>query len=148
MFRRFRAWLRVVLPAENALFGALILTLAPVLYAGIRSRLGADTDWEEGLPTLVPLLSAVIYGVFRAVYFNPMEHRAYGAWLSESPWQFPRPLPLGPLHLVWQDLFIVGLLTAIFPHDFLTRLNVPTIFLLAYCMTLTYSHTKLVVCQS
>jgi hypothetical protein len=34
-------------------------------------------------------------------------------WLRLTPWTHKKPLPLGPVHPVWQDVVVIGALTAI-----------------------------------
>jgi len=36
----------------------------------------------------------------------------YMAWLEQTPWSARQPLPLGPVHLVWRDVFAIAGLTA------------------------------------
>ena len=57
--------------------------------------------------------AAGLYAAFRLWRFHPACNPAYVAWLRSSPWKTGRPLPLGPVHLVWQDAAVVGVLTAI-----------------------------------
>jgi hypothetical protein len=45
--------------------------------------------------------------------FHPACNRAYAAWLKLTPWTAAKPLPLGPIHPVWQDAAVIGLLSAI-----------------------------------
>ena len=54
--------------------------------------------------------AAFAYGGFRVVAFHPFFRATYREWLQTSPWKHPQRLPLGPVHLVWQDLVIVGCL--------------------------------------
>lgn len=65
-----------------------------------------------------PLAYAVLalvagYGLFRGWHFHPVFDAPYCAWLANSPWTPERPLPKGPLHLVWFDFVVVGALSAV-----------------------------------
>src|SRR4051794_15101064 len=57
--------------------------------------------------------AAGVYALFRVLRFHPKCNQAYAAWLKLSPWTARKPLPLGPIHLVWQDAAVVGVLTLI-----------------------------------
>ncbi len=53
------------------------------------------------------------YALFRLGRFHPACQPGYAAWLKMSPWTSDRPLPLGPMHPVWQDFVVLGILTAV-----------------------------------
>ncbi len=57
--------------------------------------------------------AAGFYAAYRLVQFHPVCNRGYREWLKLSPWTAAKPLPLGPVHLVWQDIAVVGALSAI-----------------------------------
>ncbi|MCA9027409.1 MAG: hypothetical protein KDA86_19520 [Planctomycetaceae bacterium] len=57
------------------------------------------------------IITAVVYGYLRFILNNPLLDREYRRWLQTTPWRWPLPLPLGPMHLVWQDAVLIGLLT-------------------------------------
>jgi len=48
----------------------------------------------------------------RIAQTNPLQP-AYRMWLSTVPWQPGKPLPLGPMHLVSQDLVVLGALAGL-----------------------------------
>ena len=56
------------------------------------------------------LFVAVLYGVFRVLYFHPALRPGYRQWLQTAPWSWRDPLPLGPLYVVWQDLIVAAVL--------------------------------------
>src|SRR5262245_9773041 len=58
-------------------------------------------------------LAAAVYGIYRVACFHPAVNPRYFAWLKLSPWQADKPLPMGPVHLVWQDLVVIGTILAI-----------------------------------
>lgn len=63
------------------------------------------------------ILTAGAYAIFRILRFHPACNHAYAAWLKLSPWTAERPLPLGPVHPVWQDGVVVGALALLaFAH--------------------------------
>jgi hypothetical protein len=57
--------------------------------------------------------AAVIHALYRLWRFHPACNQPYAAWLRLSPWTSDKPLPLGPVHPVWQDAVVIGILTAI-----------------------------------
>ena len=56
--------------------------------------------------------AAAFYALYRLGRFHPACNTAYAAWLATSPWTPHKPLPLGPVHPVWQDAVVLGVLTA------------------------------------
>lgn len=57
--------------------------------------------------------AAGIYALFRLGRFHPACNSSYAAWLKTTPWQSDKPLPLGPIHLVWQDAVVLGALAVV-----------------------------------
>ena len=102
-------WLRVVLP--HWLWPATILVIVQACVSAYYWRWNGN-PWRqpEELEPLVFLLglSLLLYGQYRVIAFHPLWRREYFAWLRETPWHRSRPLPLGPVHLVAQDVVIVG----------------------------------------
>jgi hypothetical protein len=76
--------------------------------------------------------TAALYAAYRLVRFHPASNRAYAAWLKLSPWTADRPLPAGPVHLVWQDAAVVGVLTAIAVWHHLPVLLPVLVFIFVY----------------
>jgi hypothetical protein len=77
-------------------------------------------DYEDGggrdvrmIQAFILLGGSFVYGVSRLVRFHPACNSAYAGWLRISPWTAEKPLPLGPVHLVWQDMAVVAVLSAI-----------------------------------
>jgi hypothetical protein len=46
---------------------------------------------------------AALYGGYRILSTHPLFKTEYCLWLANSPWRPGMPLPLGPIHLAWQD---------------------------------------------
>lgn len=97
-------WLRVVLPDWPSLFVSICIWQLIVvtwnwyrMWRGDLEFLGADGAY------FVRLL-ACGYAVFRVVTFHPLWRIDYRQWLERTPWTPRHPLPLGPLHLVPQDV--------------------------------------------
>ncbi len=95
--------------------------------------------------TLLLGLFALLYGGYRA-YFHPAGNREYYTWLSKTPWRLGKTLPLGPVHLVPQDLVVLAVLeglwvyvpVAVFPLPLAFLLPIPLLlFLLSYSLNLS-----------
>jgi hypothetical protein len=57
--------------------------------------------------------AAAVFALYRLCRFHPAGNLGYAAWLRSSPWTPDKPLPLGPVHIVWQDVVVVGVLAAL-----------------------------------
>lgn len=70
----------------------------------------------SSMPEIVKMRSVILgmaagcYAIFRLWRFHPACNPAYAAWLKSTPWTPSKPLPLGPVFLVWQDAVVIGLL--------------------------------------
>ncbi len=72
-----------------------------------------DLDGIQRIQTLLLAGAAGLYAAYRLGRFHPACDQAYANWLRLSPWIAAKPLPLGPVHLVWQDAVVIGVLTAL-----------------------------------
>ncbi len=84
---------------------------------------------------------AILYAAYRAAAFHPAYRPQYYEWLCNTPWTSKKPLPLGPIHLVWQDVL---LLASAFALAWLRAewLSIVVIqgFLVAYFLILGFTH--------
>ena len=90
--------------------------------------------------TAILFLASINYGLFRATAFHPAFQGDYRTWLESTPWTSRKPLPMGPLELVWEDgLFLVPLilLAATLPEPHAVPLLCA--FLLAHLLGLSFS---------
>ena len=73
------------------------------------------SDFEEIriLRAVVLVGAGVVYAIYRSWRFHPACNPAYAAWLTLSPWAAEKPLPLGPIHPVWQDAIVVAALAGL-----------------------------------
>jgi len=89
--------------------------------------------------------AAIVYAASRVFMFHPVFNADYHKWLAAVPWTARKPLPAGPVHLVLQDLVVVGSLFAIawlrHPGINLPRLGVN--FLMMYELALVISFVSL-----
>lgn len=82
-------------------------------------------------------LAAAAMGVFRVTSKHPLFQPIYCGWLSLTPWNRTRPLPLGPIALVPQDLLFVALLMALIAYRPLAPLAaIPVAFVAGYLVAL------------
>ena len=110
---RMRAWFRVVLLGPGLAFGFMLAYAATyipnVVYWIYTGVFPVNADWEIiQIPLLV--MAAAAYGLTRAVAFHPGFMEEYRKWLNQTPWRYGLPLPAGPIHLVPQDVVVVGVL--------------------------------------
>jgi hypothetical protein len=76
--------------------------------------------------------TAALYATYRLLRFHPACNPGYSRWLKLSPWTADRPLPAGPVHLVWQDAVVVGALAAIGIWQHVNPLLPVTAFIFVY----------------
>ncbi|MCA9246544.1 MAG: hypothetical protein KDA42_05495 [Planctomycetales bacterium] len=86
--------------------GAIAIALGSHLLGAWMNSLQLNSrhtpDYRE-LGVLGIHLLAVIYALHRVYTFHPRLIAPYREWLAHTPWTFRKPLPLGPVHLIWQD---------------------------------------------
>lgn len=85
----------------------------------IERAAGLTVGQLSSIPEVVNVRSGIlataagIYGLFRLGRFHPAFNSRYAAWLKTTPWHSEMALPLGPIHLVWQDAVVLGALVAV-----------------------------------
>jgi len=143
---KFKRWMRMVLPP----WWALVIAFSVLaVFFGLELSVSALISWKVDrsfdyveLPMrygkftgmLIPL-----YAIWRIMAFHPSFRVNYGKWLKTTPWTESKPLPLGPVHLVWQDVLFVGAITfACLPTD--DWQIIPALFLLIYCMFFSFAN--------
>jgi hypothetical protein len=60
----------------------------------------------------VILFVLVAHAIHRRRQPNPLTDPGYRSWLANTPWSAARPLPLGPIVMVWQDAAMLLAVTA------------------------------------
>jgi hypothetical protein len=129
-------WLRTVLPPWRVI-GVLLLPFlcmeGTVLY--LQWQIGRPMETHPGIFCLVG--AAVYYGWHRAVTFHPALQKGYYQWLTTTPWTSRQRLPLGPIHLVLQDVVIVaGLVLLAWPFHEPQSADVAQGFAIGYLLGL------------
>lgn len=136
--RSFLSWMRQVLPRDTIVALAVCSDIAvELVYLWSRFWWGsAEESLFAGYRLFIQLLAALFYGGHRVATFHPAYDAEYRKWLECTPWTPRHPLPMGPLHLVLQDVVV---LTA---SMILTRISdarvlyIPAVFLSSYCLSL------------
>ncbi len=133
-----------------------VLAYSSVLFIDIVKHVKGEIAGIGIAPREILLvLFAVLHGFLRARLFHPALNSNYRYWLATSPWSSGKPLPLGPVHLIWTDFIIIAILTLL---AFLEKLCNPLwnefsplkqdfflagpaiAFMLTYIVILLYAH--------
>jgi hypothetical protein len=90
------------------------------------------------------------YGYYRVRSFHPFYSRKYREWLCLTPWSIEKPLPRGPVHLIWADLITLVPLTILAYSNFSIAVLVPlivflSVYLVMICITFMADRASLVV---
>lgn len=90
------------------------------------------------------------YGYYRVRSFHPFYSRKYREWLCLTPWSIEKPLPRGPIHLIWADLITLVPLTFLAYSNFSIAALVPlivflSVYLVMICITFVAERASLVV---
>jgi hypothetical protein len=108
-------WLRVVLPPGWTFVLAGFIYLVMQFYARVLEWVSNVPFFSTSDQMTAPFMTflAMLYAFYRVVVFHPAMRPDYCDWLRGTPWTSQKPLPLGPIHLVWQDVVIVGVALAV-----------------------------------
>src|ERR1043166_5279277 len=63
----------------------------------------SSTPEIVNLRTVLIAGAAGVFAMFRLVRFHSACNDRYRNWLEQTPWTADKPLPGGPVHIVWQD---------------------------------------------
>lgn len=139
MSRKFVDWMRVVLPPSSTVGAVfLIYLLLEGIFAWVSWRWGRAAG-VLGVRDVFLSANCFAYGVYRVTAFHPINQPDYRRWLEQTPWTWRKPLPLGPIHLVPQDVLVVGLLTVMRHDPQSNLLHGPLLFLFGYLLALCWS---------
>ena len=100
--------LRMILPPDWAIITFVLLFLlmeGPIYY--YERQFGRPIDVVHPGITLARF-AAFFYGMFRVRTFHPALRPEYRSWLERTPWTSRKPLPAGPVALVWGDVLALG----------------------------------------
>lgn len=112
-----RPMLRPIIPLSS-LMGYLVGMMGLLLLASTLDWLGGlglPAARNRAFDTVAARIAGFVcvsYGAFRALCFHPVLRQSYRDWLKATPWDRSKPLPVGPPHLVWEDILILGVIAA------------------------------------
>jgi len=143
-----RMRLRSILPPGWVLvLFALLYVLADVLVVALAMILGRHSPAEflrysmfdlaeiPWLSQFVLLWACFFWGVYRIAAMHPVFREDYRHWLAASAWSAGKPLPAGPVHLVWQDVAILLVITGLaLRYPARNPLEFAGLFLLVYLL--------------
>jgi hypothetical protein len=137
-------WLRAVLPPWWTVLAAVFCYLGLEFFClGSEWRLGVPFySIVEGRIFVIEMaFFVVLYAIYRVFAFHPALRPGYYHWLRGTPWTSRKRLPLGPVHLVLQDVLILGVAVGLcWPRCGTESLAVLQVFLAAYVIVLGFSH--------
>jgi hypothetical protein len=125
-------------PVVVVFLGAFLILEAPIILS--EWRLGGRLAIRMRPATILLFFGALNYGILRVYAFHPVGRPGYRTWLESTPWTSRKPLPMGPVELVWEDGLVVGplmLLCATQPEP--PAVHLLCAFLMAYLLALTLS---------
>ncbi|MBI3466788.1 MAG: hypothetical protein HY000_27565 [Planctomycetes bacterium] len=137
-------WLRLTLPPAWLIAAFFVLYGIAEFGGLVVSLLTGTRPVPSGRPLslggIVILYGALVLGFYRGVYFHPLFQPMYREWLEQTPWTSRHPLPLGPVHLVLQDL-LVGVVLALLTlrHPKLQFYWAPLLFVGSYIMPVAWT---------
>lgn len=134
----FIRWMRRVLPRGDLLTSMIVVEMViECVYLWNHWCFGfADEDAFRMTRFAWLSICATLYGMYRIVAFHPVTDPEYREWLEKTPWTADKPLPVGPLQLVPQDLLIVLIMALLYRTVSMWMLYFPTAFLVGYQLTL------------
>ena len=113
MMRWFIRQMRVVLPPP-LYFGMAAVLLALLEGAmlwiacwGTDTTKGSSGGRAGGVTGRVRALLGLCVRLLPRPSFFTVWRASYRTWLAQTPWLTDKPLPLGPIHIVWQDLLVL-----------------------------------------
>lgn len=104
--------LRLILPPDWTIIAFVlifVLTEGPIYY--VEQKFGQPVAGiHPGI--ILARIAAFAFGLFRVRSFHPALNPEYRSWLERTPWTIRKPLPGGPVTLVWGDILVLGGLAA------------------------------------
>lgn len=127
-------WMRRVLPRGDLPTAMIVVEmLIECVYLWNQWQFGfADEDMFRMTRFAWLCVCATLYGMYRIIAFHPLTDPEYREWLEQTPWTADKPLPVGPLQLVPQDLVIVLVMALLYRTPSMWMLYFPTAFIVGY----------------
>lgn len=93
----------------------------------------------DGCRAGIVVIGTIIFGTYRALGFHPLFRTDYARWLRFTPWTTDKPLPLGPVHLVWSDALVVTIACLLLARSLVVPWPVAILaFLMAYQVCIAF----------
>lgn len=106
---------RLLLPPTSFCLAYALIYLAlnsPVYIWNVNNRFMPPPPNITGPRRFALVLGLLAYGLYRATAFHPYFRNNYRRWLESTPWTWRKPLPVGPVRVVWEDAIIVATMSA------------------------------------
>ncbi len=105
----------------------------------INNALVSDSPEVKNIRMVILGMAAALYAFFRLVRFHPVCNQAHADWLKSTPWTAERPLPMGPVHPVFQDVILIAALMAIAKfHAHADPFSPAIVFFFIYLIGMTF----------
>jgi hypothetical protein len=101
--------MRMVRPQHVTLFAMLYASVHAFEWLLRQTTQFATVDMGFFRFALI-VVATLVYATYRVWAFVPSLRPTYSAWLKASAWRYGKPLPLGPVHLIWIDIVVVAAL--------------------------------------
>jgi hypothetical protein len=136
--RWFLTWMRQILPSDAVVAGAVTTAMMIEGVYLFVLLLGGQPDSTAfaGMRLFTQVISMVSFAIFRVSTFHPVNSSSYRQWLCSTPWQPGRPLPMGPVAIVPQDLVVIAASMLLTRCLTINVLYVPIAYLATYHLAL------------
>lgn len=111
MKRRIIHWLRAVFPHWSLVIAVIFFVQTWVFIESAWH--GKDPLQRTASDNIGPLLAfgcSLFYAAYRVFAFHPVWNKEYLDWLSATHWTGRKRLPMGPVHLIPQDVVLLSFL--------------------------------------
>ncbi len=108
-----KSWLRVTLPQDGFVAGLLLSYVLVEVVFPLLAQVMWGVPVDHPLGELIVRFATFIYAAHRVLSFHPAFRPDYRQWLETTPWTSRHPLPVGPIHLVAQDVLVLAALAGV-----------------------------------
>jgi len=105
--RRFERLRKIGITRDRLAAVLLICGIQATIYY-VEHVLGKPLPLKIHPGEVLLLVACLLHGIGRATRTHPCFDGEYLAWLRTTPWTSAKPLPQGPVHLVWEDAVIMS----------------------------------------
>src|SRR5262245_32056558 len=108
-----KRWLRVTLPHDGYVLAFLLLYVLVEAAIPVWQRFVWGAPVDNWMGELLIQVATIVYAFHRVLAFHPAINTEYRTWLRTTPWTNRYPLPVGPIHLVLQDVLVLAALAGL-----------------------------------